>query len=83
MRPNHGLWSDDRYGVHYARAEAIEPDEGQPIRIGQRQATRRTSAQYVHLMAENKIFSFEPVSRFHERRQPMQHQFDHPQRAVG
>jgi hypothetical protein len=61
----------------------MEPDESQPIRITQPQAPRRTSAQYVHLMAENKILSFEPPSRLHQRRQPMQQQFDHPQHAVG
>jgi hypothetical protein len=40
-------------------------------------------AQNVHLMAKNKILSFEPASRLHERRQPMQQQFDHPQLLVG
>jgi hypothetical protein len=82
MPANHSLWSDDRNRVHYRRAEAIEPDECQPVRIGQPQAPRRTSAQYVYLMAENKILSFEPVSRLHERRQPMQQQFHHPQHAT-
>ena len=40
-------------------------------------------AKYVHLMAENKVLSFEPPSRLHQQRQPMQQQFDHPQHAVG
>src|SRR5262249_47840362 len=50
MPANHGLWPDDRDGVQHARAEAIEPDEGQPIRIGQPKTPRRTSPQNVHLM---------------------------------
>jgi hypothetical protein len=83
MPANHGFWSDYHYDVHYTRAEAIEPDEGQPIRIGQPQAPRRTSSQNVHLMAENKILSFEPTARLHERCQPMQQQFDHPQHAFA
>jgi hypothetical protein len=83
MPANHGLWPNDRDGIDYARAEAIEPDEGQPIRIGQPEAPRRTSPQNVHLMTENEILSFEPTSRFHERRQPMQQQFDHSQHVVG
>jgi hypothetical protein len=59
MPANHGLWPDDSNGVHRARAEAIEPDERQPFRINirQPQAPRRTSAQYVHLMAENRVLS--------------------------
>ena len=61
----------------------IEPDEGQPIRIGQPRALRRTPAQNVQLMAENKILSFEPASRLHERPQPMQQQLEHPQHVVG
>jgi hypothetical protein len=83
MPANHSLWSDDRDGVHHARAETIEPDEGHPIRIRQRRAPRRTSAQYAHLMAENKILSFELASRLHQRCQPMQQQFDHPKHAAG
>jgi hypothetical protein len=35
-----------------------------------------TSAQYVHLMAENQILSFEPAARFHQRRQAMNQQFE-------
>src|SRR5215510_9931783 len=72
MPTNHGLWSNDRDGVHHARAATIEPDEGQPIRIGQPQAPRCPPAQNVHLMAENKILSFEPAPRPHQRCQPMQ-----------
>src|SRR5262249_54220966 len=72
MPADHGLWSYDRDGVQHARAEAIEPDEGQPIRIGQVQAPRCPPAQNVHLMAENKVLSFGPASRLHERPQPMQ-----------
>src|SRR5262249_29419602 len=34
MPANHGLWSNDCDGLDHARAEAIEPDEGHPIRIG-------------------------------------------------
>jgi hypothetical protein len=33
-------------------------------------------------MAENKVLSFEPAARHHERRQPMQQQFDNPQHAA-
>src|SRR5262249_56078875 len=83
MPANHGLWSDDRDGVQHARAEAIEPDEGQSIRIGQPQAPRYSPAQYVHLMAERKILSFDPASRLHERPQPVQQQLEHPQHTVG
>jgi hypothetical protein len=82
MPANHSLWSDDPNRVHHARTETIEPDEGQPVSIGQPEAPRRTSAQYVHLMAENEILSFEPTSRLHQRHQPMQQQFDHPKHAA-
>lgn len=34
------------------------------------------------MMTENKILSFEPASRLHERRRPMQQRFDHPQHAA-
>jgi hypothetical protein len=52
-------------------------------RLGQPQAPGRSPAQYVRLMAENQILSFETTSRLQERRQPMQQQFDHPQHAGG
>jgi hypothetical protein len=39
------------------------------------------SPQYVHLMAENQILSFEPAARLHQRRQPPHQQFDHYQHA--
>ena len=44
-------------------AEAIEPDECQPIRIGQPHAPRCPPAQNVQLMAENKILSLEPTNK--------------------
>jgi hypothetical protein len=76
MPVDHRLRSDDRDGVHHARAKPIEPDKGQPIDVGQPQAPRYLSAQYVHLMAENQILSFEPAARLHQRRQPMNQQFE-------
>src|SRR5262245_42846874 len=77
MPANHRLRADDRDGVHHARAEAIELDKVQPISIRQPQAPRCTPPQYVHLMAENQILSFEPPPRLHERHQPTQQQTDH------
>ncbi|HEY7086757.1 MAG TPA: hypothetical protein VH518_01630 [Tepidisphaeraceae bacterium] len=50
----------------------------QTIGIGRPQGPRCPPAQYVQLMAENKILSFETAARLHKRRQPMQQQFDHP-----
>ena len=41
------------------------------------------AAQYAQLMAENEVLGLKPVSRLHQRRQPMQQQFAHPQHAAG
>src|SRR5215831_8807683 len=52
MPVDHRLRSDDRDGVHHARAETIEPDKGQPIRIGQPQAARCASPGVTIRLAE-------------------------------
>jgi hypothetical protein len=63
--------SDDRNGLQSDGAEAIEPDECQPICVGQPQALRCPPAQNVELMTKNEIIGFEPVSRLQQRCQPI------------
>jgi hypothetical protein len=78
---NYGFGPYDQDGINHTRAEAIEPDERQPIGIGRPAASGYLSPQYVRLMTEKEILGFEPAARFHQRRQPMHQQFDHSQHA--
>jgi hypothetical protein len=70
------LRSDDRNRAEDGRAAAIEPNHQTAVGIVELRSLRRLPAQYVDLLAQDKIFRFQPRSRLEKRRQDTENQLE-------
>jgi hypothetical protein len=82
MPADQRLWPDDRDRIGRSRAEPVEPDERQPIRIGQPHAPGRLPSQNVQLMAQKQDLGLKPAARLGQRNQPVPQQSDRPEHGT-